>query len=527
VEKFYQSVLEDFPGVAKIVRQQGHLSLEEYSDDFFRYRDSSIQPIGDFIEVTGTYARRLLGEKIAGLLERHFTDMPVVLTANHHGVGYKALSVHGTIIFALSKILNTSGDSLPVVPVLACGIVPLSNYTFPRGIALSREIQVAVSSTSKVKTFLKVPVIPNKYSHSLVSVSGPITRQMVSKVLKIVERLFQEGTILESEKRSLVTLLREEYAKPDILALSDYSDQSVVLNRAVWKRMFAPPLRDVLPEMVCLEMERVVAALLEKDIGDPGSLLFNILFDQSLRKEVLHSLDCHSGCWNLKILADLSNFALKEHSGSEEFRGCGTVFFCSVDEKGRRVPLRLSEGGSSPPVLLGISGERNIRFSLTPDTIRKGLRERRLLPGLFVNFAVLAFARGIKCIGGFFQADYLPAMQKSLIQVLESRGIYDWAQKIARVPTANFVTGMNIATALYPDGVMAPAGAIEIIAGGGLSREDLELIKTLSVREANFSGILEIYPETVLREKGKENWPASLKREMLVELRKKLVLIRL
>ena len=131
LENIFKTIMKGHPGIAKIIRDYGRLSLEEYTRGFFRYSAESIQSREDFIDVVSIYARRLLGCRTAELLERHFADTPVALTANHHGVDYKFITLQGTIIFSLPKIAAAPAEVLPIVPVLACGIVPLSNYSFP------------------------------------------------------------------------------------------------------------------------------------------------------------------------------------------------------------------------------------------------------------------------------------------------------------------------------------------------------------------------------------------------------------
>ncbi|HUU28858.1 MAG TPA: hypothetical protein VM123_13690 [archaeon] len=525
MEKIYQSILDGHPEIAKIVQEYGRLRLEEYAGSFFKYVADSIQPREDLIETVSMYARRLLGYKTAGLLERHFADTPVALTANHHGVDYKFITVQGTIIFSLPKILAASAEVIPIVPVLACGIVPLSNYSFPRGIILSRKIEVPVSPDKKARTFLKVPLLPLKYSHSLVSVTGPITGQMVSKAVSYLEKLSQDGELSESERICLSALL-SDYARNEILSLPDYSEQAVVLSTGVWKKMFAPSIQDNIPELAYLEMERVVTALLEKDIRDEGSLTHNLLFDPELRNGVLKSLDRQFGCWNLEQLEMLSKCGTGNHLASEDFRGCGTVFFWSVDDEGRRVPLLIRENGSGP-TLTGIAPGKNISIPLTPDDLWGKLQERRLLPALFTSFTTLAFARGIKCVGGFFQVDYLPLMQQGLARVLESRGLSDWAQKIASVPTTNFVAGMNIALSHYPDGTTEPAGAVEIIAAGGLNQKHLEKIKRLTVNEAVISGLTEIRIKAAGWGKKTDKPLNSIIRRLVEKIEKKMPRLKL
>jgi hypothetical protein len=496
LESIYQNILAGHPGIAKILRDSGRLPLDQYTGKLYNYRTESIQPREDFIEVVSAYSRRLLGSESAKLLERHLENSPVVLTANHHGVDYKYITVQGTIAFSLPKIQAVSAEVPPIIPVLACGIVPLSNYSFPRGIILSRKIEVPVSPADSVKTFLKVPLIPSIYSHSLVDVTGPITRRMVSYAAKRLRKLGQEGKLFEKEVKCLSILLGE-YIGDGILSLPDYSEQAVVLNPKVWKRMFAPSIRPNVPELAYLEMERVVTGLLERDLQDKESLIYNLLFDPELRKALLESLDGHFGCWDLGKLRMLSDFGIGDHLESEDVRGCGTVFFLNVSDEGRRIPLIIRENGPQP-TLTGVIPGRNISVPLAPDDLRQMLREKKLLPGLFLSFTTLAFARGIRCIGGFHQVDYLPGMQQGVIRALESRGLHDWAEKCARVATENFLTGMNIMLALYPDGKSEPAGAVEIIAAGGLTEDHLEKIKALTVDVAILSGIMNIRPKPIV-----------------------------
>ncbi|MBN2290240.1 MAG: hypothetical protein JXQ83_12975 [Candidatus Glassbacteria bacterium] len=524
MEEIYQSVLEKLPGVAWTVREYGRLTLEEYARDLYGYRAQAVQPLDDLVGTVSAYARRLLGSGAAALLERHFAETPVALTANHHGVDYKSLTVQGTIIFALPRLPAGPPGTLPVVPVLAFGTVPLNNFSFPRGIVLARRKKPSNSADTSA-AYLKVPLIPARYSQALVSVAGPLTGEMVDRALEKVRQLYADSMILENEKNCLAALLQEEYGRSEVLNLQDYSDQAVVLNRAVWKRMFAPPLRQELPEMAYLEAERVAGPLIEKDLLDRDSLLHNLLFDPQLREGLLQALDKKSGCWDLHKLETLAGSNDDNGPSHDELRGCGTVFFWQVDPKGRRLPLAVRSRGSAPE-LTGVAGN-GFSVPLAPEDLRRALGERRLLPCLFTSFAALAFARGVRCLGGFYQVDYLPAMQRGLLDALVGRGLGDWAQKVAGVPTSGFITGMHIALAHYPGGETVSAGAPEIIASGGLTPAQLEGIKALTVEEANLAGLLETYSEFSGGEMPAESWFDSLRSLVLERSAGRLAGIRL
>ncbi|MBW7995143.1 MAG: hypothetical protein FVQ81_00950 [Candidatus Glassbacteria bacterium] len=497
MDKQIQFLLENCPGISRIITEKGHLTVLEYATGFFDYRARPIQPIDDFIEVVCKYSEGLLGRKNAELLEKCFGEKSVVLTANHHGVSYKSITLQGEIIFSLPGIFSGGKKTLPILPVLACGIVPLSNCTFPRGIVLSREIEATVSPGEKKLLNLKFPLIPGSKSQCLVSLAPPVGREQLNKAKNSVERHFGQGDLLACEKKVLLELFSEEYDSAEVLGQVDYSDQAVILNRRIWKRIFSPEVREDIPDIAYLEMERVVVSLLHRDLSNRESLIYNILFEPSLQERVIGNLDGETGCWNQRKLVDLWSSIDRHPTLSEAFRGCGTNFFCFADTRGRRIPALLDRGRGKP-LLRGIAPGGKISIPFTPEAIRNGLKKRLLLPGLFLSFATLAFARGIKCIGGFLQVDYLPAMQRGLIRSFVDLKQSDWVEKIAAVPTVNFLTGMNIAMSRYPNGDVRPSGAVELIASGGLTAQDLDRIKDISVFDANLSGLLEFYAEMVL-----------------------------
>ena len=88
-------------------------------------------------------------------------------------------------------------------------------------------------------------------------------------------------------------------------------------------------------------------------------------------------------------------------------------------------------------------------MEFTPDGLMAGILEGRLLPGLFITFIEVAFSRGFRCLGGFFQAEYLPLMQQGLAAALARTGQRDWAKMVAGVPTSEYLTGMIVALAQY------------------------------------------------------------------------------
>lgn len=494
LETIEQLLLDRLPGVAGVMSGYSDRTLQDYTAGFNSPPVQSIQPRDDFVQLAGAYAGDLLGEPVGRQLQEQLSASPTVLTANHHGVDYRPLTVQGTIIFALPALLHEIPVQLRVVPVLACGTIPLDNSTFPMGISLAQPLETTDGSAGTDARTTRIKIFPWKYSRQMISVSPPYTGKMVHEALKLAEDLRNSEVLDEPVFNVIKTVLLEDYLDQRVLELPEYSEQAVVLNGKLWRRIVAGTGGQQPPELVYLEMERLAAELIRLDLSNRDSLLYSLLFDHRLRERLVDAMDRQDGCWDTGQLQSLLRDTGSRKMRSQEFRGCGSMFFWGVDSRGHRVPLLL-ENRSGKPVLEGISRVDNISIPMDPDSLLVALDERRILPSLFTCFTVLAFARGIKCYGGIYQATYLPAMEVKLSQTLRSHGLNEWAELVDGVPTTNFVTGLQAVFSDYGDGRVAMSGAVELIAAGGLDTGHFRRIGQLTVQEANRCGMLDGYSD--------------------------------
>ena len=133
-----------------------------------------------------------------------------------------------------------------------------------------------------------------------------------------------------------------------------------------------------------------------------------------------------------------------------------------------------------------------------PASIGKALQQKHLLPSLFTCYATLSLARGIICIGGYYQSEYLPAMQKSVVNVLKNTpAMEDAAARIETVTTASYLSGMQTIMTRVEDHSLIPAGPVEIIAGGGLDIKHIEQLNRLTIKEAHMASLFETLPDVV------------------------------
>jgi len=492
------------PTLARIISDFGEESLERYAGDFKAVPEGEpIQSRHDVIEVAAAHARRLLGADMAERLRKRLVASPVLLTANHHGPDFLNITAQGKIVFALGE------DRNGIVPVFAFGNIPLNNLSYGRGIHLA-------SGTS-------ISIYPESMKHTLVAAAIPFTEEMIDSGEKRVENT----PCTQAERRAVLQVLEYVYRDKEILAQSSFADQAVVMNGKIWDLMFTPEARKQMPGIAYLEMEDIVGNLLEVDLRNPDSLIHRIFFDKSLLGRILEELDGVYGCWELEKLDRMSLPSTTALDRAYLLKGSGTAFFWGIDGEGRRVPLVWKHDKYGEPILSGRDDSGNaLEYRFSPESVLHDLLEKRLLPSLFTCFAVVAFARGFKCYGAFMQIQYLTEMARGTASALEA---YDstWAAAVRRVPTANYAAGMFAVVARYPDGTIKPAGAIEIIAKGGLTGEDIDRIRQLSVNCANSLGLPGMYKIVYRDAEQSPEFLAITEQEIYREVGKQMVEIEL
>ncbi|MEW5772523.1 MAG: hypothetical protein AB1916_03275 [Thermodesulfobacteriota bacterium] len=499
-------VLAVLPGTAAAVREHGRERLADYAAALLAPAGPGLQSRDDLLDEAGAEARRLLGPDAAQALVRALDVHPAVLTANHHGADFLAQSVQGTLLTALPALLGDASGR--AVPVLACGAVPLGSFTFPRGVLLARRPAPGPEDDSRAwPAGLKVPLFPWKYRYTQVLAAPPLTREQLVRARSAAAGLFQAGSIGRAEARALDVILAEDYGHPAVLSLPCYSDQAAVLNSRLWGRLFRDPEAGNGSRLVYLELERLAARLLARDLADPRSLFHAVLLDPGLRGAVLESLDRAVGCWDLERLAGLAA-GKGNGQGADALRGSGTAFFWGRDGKGRKVPLHLArEAGRTWLRGRGL-GEEAVEVELAAESLVAALAAGRILPGLFAAYGCLALARGVRCLGGVYQADYLPTMRRGLAAALASVGDAERSRAVAAAPAGELAAGPEFLFSRFAEGSLYPAGPVEILAAGGLARAMVEQCGAMTLEEALRAGLAELYAEFTPLPERDQDWRA-------------------
>lgn len=463
------------PVLKQIMTHSGDMTLGQYAN-VMRVNDSEpIQPRSEVVDAVMIEADRTLGKvfgpDITSKLRRQLTEVPVILTGNHHGVNFVGTTHQGVHIFGMSV------DSESVVPVLAGGTIRLDSNDRPMGILLADRVR-------------RINIFSQKHLRTMVSAAPPISPDMIENAKKATRK--QTGNnITQVEAATIQQVLDDCYPLALHPDLRSYSDQSVIANRLLWRKTYSNELRSQTPDLAYLEIESVTKNLLLKDLKDPGSVAYQVLFDPKLRKSVMRNLDGAIGCWTSSPSEQVNSATERDNEG--------TAFFWGVGEKGNRIALSLEER-DSVPYLVGKRGDgSSMEFEMNPHAIMDRLQKpsfsgERIIPSIFTIFTDLAFAHGFKLDGGYRQIEYSTVMKKGLVEALRSTDRLEWAEKIDTVPTENYITGLAFAMAKYGDGNAYRAGCLELVAKGGLNTADLEKMRNLTIRDANLLNFLRVYP---------------------------------
>jgi len=379
--------------------------------------------------------------------------------------------------------------------------VPLNNLTYPRGLLI-----YAGSTDSGDGGICKLPLFPDSYKRKLVSAAGPYTADMLCRARTRAKKLVANDKLNPALEPALNSVF-DDFASIG-MEFPNYSRQATLVNQRFWRRLFRD--RSCRSDLVYIELENIVCRLLQRDLIDRSTICYQLFFDPELRGRLIENLDGQRGCWQYhKLLNRCSDTpTVKGSNATDSVQG--TMFFWGVDAKGRKIPLCIVKDEKGTGVeLRGIDDSGRLStFPFTAPEITRGLQDGRLLPSIFTSYLLVSIARGISCIGGYYQAEYLPTMQTAVIDTLRSNS----------GQTVKAIAGENLRTDLYlsgmqtiglkSDGQLLPAGPLEIIASGGLTAEQCQQAGEVTVLQSHIASLydtmIDVFPQRGDFDRGKK-----------------------
>jgi hypothetical protein len=430
------------------------------------------------LRVVEAMAESTLGRDLATSLTRRLQSCPSVLSANYHGVECFPEMVQALHFFALPDLLSPPAPSVTVLPVVSCGSVSLQSPTYPRGLMLSRR---------KAGGHVRLPFFPSSCQDLMACRAPALNPESIRAMRRQWSR--SDHGLLNWEQDAVNEIMDTHVARPEIMELRNFSQQVAPINASLCRCRYpdAPRVR-----VIYLEMETLAASLISDDLDNGESVMHRILFDPAVRTRILERLAGVRGCW--KTLA-VNGPALGRTGNA------GTVFFWLADERGRRCPVRLVAEGNDHPRLV----YQGTSIALRPTDIQRALGAGQLIPSLFSAYVSLTLDHGLRCFGGIFLADYLPAMINGV------RSACDEAQ--SPVPAwqgYNPLAALPISVQVMTEDGQFPAGGVELMASGGLGQDRLRAVAGLTLADVLPASLASWYEEYVPAQARPTGWETEL-----------------
>jgi len=426
----------------------------------------------------------VLGDAAAGALAQRLSANSSILAANYHGVECFPEMVQAIHFFALGDLVSEplEADFGPVIPVLSCSSVSLQSQTYPRGLMLSRRDAEGIAH-------VHLPFFPSALQDVMASRSPALTMKQL-RAMRALWLHKGRPPLLRWEREAVDAIMDGHVLRPDVLDQPTFSAQVTSVNASLCAERYSQARH---ANVIYLEMEALVTRLLGQDLEDEGSVMHRILFDPQVRALILGTLAGVRGCWQTEAINGL---ALGRTGRA------GTVFFWMADEKGRRCPLRLCVTPSGKAGL----GFGDTCIPLRPTALRDALAAGTIVPSLFTSYMSLTLDHGLRCFGGIFLAEYLPAMIRGVASAMEAVG------SPLRVHLPDRCLAALPLTVQIEDMGLRPAGSVELAAAGGLNRAHLNRIAQLTLADVLPLSLASWYQDYIPFGERTPDWESVLER---------------
>ena len=386
-EKLEQAVFAKRPVLRNIMKMYGDKSLYEYAqtyEDTSSNIDATLK--NECIAEIVSHTKKLLGESKAESVKRQLTQQYYVSTTDHLGPISHPFFVHANLLAAAPYVDKKDGNHENLI-VLACGNVSLGNSSLPRSILFNTDTANAAE---------RINLFPASDRQSPVFRFRPYEQKDIERAKNVVSNDPRHSKKLTGK---ITSVLDSVYLTSEALSSESYSDQITRTNFNLWKEFFSQSTT-VLPDLIYLELERIVSNLLQKHHMTPGSRLHEFIFNSDILAQIEKSFD-----------GIPSAFSIKQKKGT-------FLFWYFPQGTNKRIALWRKGTDLIPE-------DGSCVIPLEPANITRLLEQRELIPSNMLSLVTLSCYYGIKCLGGFSQVNYLTSFHEAYATIFMSEGLQD------------------------------------------------------------------------------------------------------
>lgn len=388
----------NFPAIDEVLRQYGDGSIADYLGQLRHRQLPEILPSDDLLDVVRAYLSPVFGEETAAHAVALLGRRRCLSTANHHHLSFDYSTVQDTLLY--EQWLRKNGEQGGIVPIFAVSNVNLKNVVYPRGIVLY--------DCSLPEKRLRLPLFPLKMKHTCVAGIGGVTPSMVQAAQERLLKEKKDGTIGPAMFRAVSDFYENILLSDAAQSCGSYREQTTVVNALLSQRYFT----DRSPRYLWMDFETIASELLQKDLRQENSIPHRILFHPALRQRLMVHLNGVSGCW----------------TGTS----AGTHFFWGLDCHGVLFAMHLQTIKGETLLTGTDSAGCAVTIPFAADPVCAHLKQRTLLPSMFLDFLETYFLRNYTVFGGYYQPTYLKKMQAGLVSAFEELGVFRQEAEIIR-----------------------------------------------------------------------------------------------
>jgi hypothetical protein len=459
LNQLLEAVLSKRPILRELIQKHGQKTLAEYAS---LYIDVNLNPPikqrqDELISTIRDDVSARMGEKIGQGVARQLEKYYFVSTSDHHGPVVDTSFSNANLLAGVSHAAHEDPD-LEYIIVLACSSISFRNISFPRGLVF-HAMNNGMADTERLSFF------PASARSCPVFNFRGYTADEIQQVQKTITKKHYPQTT----KDKLNQLLESVYLQPDVLACKTFTDQVTLTNAAMWKQFFLPHAQPP-AELLSIEQEAIVTQLLLRYHLDQDTTIWHVLFNEGYEPLLKQYFDGIMGA-----------FSTTNHSGSYLFWALppGSKYRQQLWKQGKRL----------------VTDDGSYGVDLTPDAIRGALERKEIFPTTMLDFFVLSFYYGLKCLGGFNQINYLTFMKNAYIKMCVDRMNYRSIEVCARSQTKEMSDGYLVAYGQTPTGEVLPVNGVDMyLYGNDQTWATVQsTANTLTINDALYPAMPEFY----------------------------------
>ncbi|OGZ35279.1 MAG: hypothetical protein A3I88_01530 [Candidatus Portnoybacteria bacterium RIFCSPLOWO2_12_FULL_39_9] len=340
---------------------------------------------------------------------------------DHHGILNHPVLIGVNIVPHFFRMFNRSihGDIL----TFATGNVPLNDPFHRRGFMVRDR---------------KVNLFPKNDKNKIVFGLSKYDFKFIESLQRTHQWKFHS-----SEVQKFLEKVQKLISEIDFSTCETLGDQITKINFHLWPLLFNTEARDGVSKLISIEYDDIVIEYLLYVLNnDPKSFIYQMLFDNDFQEKTLDYFNRKTGAWNSE-------------------KDLGTHFFWGISANHEHLRMKLENGKLR-------SNDNSFAIEWSIDGLSKALRNRRILPGMFLKFSLLLFYMGLKPFAGYGSGNYLAVLQKDMIEFLQD--IYPQEVDSIKSITVNNITSVPVLLQRGSDGKIKNYFAFDIMFDGGLPK---------------------------------------------------------